>query len=628
VLRGSLSVTAAVLAVAMAAAAQVPAHPDSAAGTDPPVAAEPLDASGTHDLLDLRFGDRDAWYVRGFDSLFAREEPGLDEAARSGTAPIDAAFQPYAGLRIRRVVILGREAFGTLVPDTSAIAVEDEADTLQTSTSPFTSFLNAVTAGTRPSVIRNYLLFQEGDLIDPAAMADSERLLRDLAYTSDAKIEVVTLPGAVGLADVFVLVRDRWPLGAQAKIHTQYRYDVKIFHRNLGGVGLNVEVELPYEANRTPETGWRAKAGLENLAGSFVDVTVEAQHVWSLDRRAAALERRFVHPDIQLIGGLGLARNDQKDHPELPPGLALETRTLDTWLGWGFRLRDDRDGPRLRLVPAVRVASTDFVNPPLEYTSGLREWRDIDRYLGQLTLSGIEYYTAHLVLGYGETEDLPSGAWAAFVGGFETGEASDRLYHGARFVWPRVTGGDRYLTFGVALGGFRRGGRLEDGVLDLYINGFAPLRRQSYGAWRHFYGLSYTRGLNRRQPGGLRLDAVALRDLSSDAVAGNQRLAIETESVLFTRYALLGFKAAAFGYVAGGFVGPENDFPAYGRFNVDLAAGLRLNNPRLVFPTIELRAGVLSTAVGSEPVFSVSMSDLDFLRRLVPSAKPELVPFR
>ena len=60
---------------------------------------------------------------------------------------------------------------------------------------------------------------------------------------------------APGWADVAVLVRDRFPLGAKAKIHTQDRYNFEVFHRNVAGLGLNLEYEVPVERGKTPEVG-------------------------------------------------------------------------------------------------------------------------------------------------------------------------------------------------------------------------------------------------------------------------------------------------------------------------------------------------------------------------------------
>jgi hypothetical protein len=44
-------------------------------------------------------------------------------------------------------------------------------------------------------------------------------------------------------------------------------------------------------------------------------------------------------------------------------------------------------------------------------------------------------------------------------------------------IWPRFLAGGRYLSLDGSAGGFRRRGRLEDGVLDLGLTTFSPLQR-------------------------------------------------------------------------------------------------------------------------------------------------------
>ena len=102
-------------------------------------------------------------------------------------------------------------------------------------------------------------------------------------------------------------------------------------------------------------------------------------------------------------------------------------------------------------------------------------------------------------------------------------------------------------------------------------------------------------GINRTDTAGLRLNELALRDLDNSDIAGDHRLTLMLESLLFTRYSFLGFKAAAFAYAAGGFVGPEDEALLDERFSANLGIGIRLNNPLLAIPTTEARVGLLST---------------------------------
>ena len=119
-----------------------------------------------------------------------------------------------------------------------------------------------------------------------------------------------------------------------------------------------------------------------------------------------------------------------------------------------------------------------------------------------------------------------------------------------------------------------------------------------------------------------------MRDLDDDQISGDQRLYTEFESVLFTRYALLGFKIAAFGYAAGGFVGGEEDAILDERFSTNLGVGIRLNNPHLVIPTTELRIGYLATQEESEFAFYLRMKDVNLFKRNLPSVIPSVLLYQ
>ena len=346
--------------------------------------------------------------------------------------------------------------------------------------------------------------------------------------------------------------------------------------------------------------GYRVRMSFDNVAGSFVDTRIQRRDDWEYSEWDAAVNRGLAYPAIQALGGLSFRQRTDRDVEELPEGVDLETVTVDSWVGWNFSLRraDDYGRKRIRLVPAFRHEHTDFLHPARDLVEDEDPedfWRDSNRYLSQLTLLAVDYHATNLVYSYGETEDVPSGAYLAPVFGWESTELRDRLYHAIGAAWTNFTEKQRFFYATADYGGWRNEGRFEDGSLNLATGGFSALTERSYGYWRHFVRLNYSLGINRTDPAGLRLDALALRDLDNSDIAGDHRLTLMLESLLFTRYSFLGFKAAAFAYAAGGFVGPEDEALLDERFSANVGIGIRLNNPLLAIPTTEARIGLLST---------------------------------
>ncbi|HOX25618.1 MAG TPA: hypothetical protein PLL30_11395 [Candidatus Krumholzibacteria bacterium] len=593
-------------------------------------AADPDSALATRNIGSLSLLERDEWYARGISSLVARKDPRADAAYGGDPRRAVEPFLPFEGLVIRNIHLLGREAFGEVTRDTTISFVEDPADEYVTRASPLGRLLNALARRTTPTRVRQFLLFREGDRLDPFALADSERLLRQQSYVQDAKIEVVQWEDRPGEVDVLVLLRDRWPWGVRARVRSADESNGEIFHRNLGGLGLNLEAEAIYTRDTSPEVGWRGRLSTTNVGGTFVDVGVENRSTWEEDRFAVVADRGFAHPDLRIIGGAGSIAHRDKDDPDLPPATTLRTTTRNLWLGWGIPVRqlDQSSRGRVRVIPAAGLERVDYRNPPRDLATSEDQWRDRTRALAQVSLAGLDYYTTNLVYSYGETEDIPAGLWAGLVGGFETGEVADRPYHGVQVIWPRFLQNRRFVSVGASFGGFRDAGRLEDGVLDVRATGFGPLARRDYGYWRHFYTASYTLGINRTQADGLRLDPGALRDLGDHEKTGDQRLVLGAESILFTPLAFFGFKLAAFGYAAGALIGAETEAISGLSLATDLGLGLRLNNPSLVLPTIELRLGALHDESGWDPVATVRMGEVKFLGGDLPTPRPSTLAYQ
>lgn len=97
---------------------------------------------------------------------------------------------------------------------------------------------NRVHRRTRPSLIRNELLFAEGDCFDPFLIDESARILRALPFIADADV----YPVAVSETEVHVVVdtRDKWTLKLDVRPEFDERFrvtHVSFTEENLMGTG-------------------------------------------------------------------------------------------------------------------------------------------------------------------------------------------------------------------------------------------------------------------------------------------------------------------------------------------------------------------------------------------------------
>ncbi len=116
----------------------------------------------------------------------------------------------------------------------------------------FYRLADALHITTRPSVVRRFLLFREGDPYDPELLAQSERNLRQLSFIKLAS--VVAGPPHDGVVDVDVTTQDGWTtevggsFGSKGGLTT---YGVNLSEKNVAGTGREIAVGYDKGSERT-----------------------------------------------------------------------------------------------------------------------------------------------------------------------------------------------------------------------------------------------------------------------------------------------------------------------------------------------------------------------------------------
>ena len=105
---------------------------------------------------------------------------------------------------------------------------------------------------TRPSVIRQFLLFREGDVYVAARLAETERNLRALHYRKDAT--VTAMEPHDGVVDVVVMTQDSWSIAPETQAGSSggtTTYGAASTDTNLLGLGKELSVGWNKEVDRT-----------------------------------------------------------------------------------------------------------------------------------------------------------------------------------------------------------------------------------------------------------------------------------------------------------------------------------------------------------------------------------------
>jgi hypothetical protein len=154
-------------------------------------------------------------------------------AALAGSAHGDS---PAPSLRIGRITI-------ETIPIFSAA---------EASHGSFYRMANILHVQTRAELIRQFLLFHEGDVYEPARLAETERNLRLFDFL--LSVSVTARPPHDGLVDVKVVTQDTWTSDVTGDFSNDggiSAYDVNVTQKDLFGTGSDLQLHFDHGVERT-----------------------------------------------------------------------------------------------------------------------------------------------------------------------------------------------------------------------------------------------------------------------------------------------------------------------------------------------------------------------------------------
>jgi hypothetical protein len=232
----------------------------------------------------------------------AATESGSPSEPRSVREPVASSAMPSpeeleaAGAVIGKVNVVVGDVFDT--------SLEGEGSWLYRTA-------NRLHIETRPSVIRDQLLFEEGDLYRHRVVQETERNLRARGYLYDAKIVPVAWDGHA--VDLEVRTRDVWTLNPGVSFSRkggENAFGVQLQEDNLFGNGQRIGIQ------------WDDNVDRQSLAVSFFDP--HFRHSFTQLGLAYAdaddgstkmlqLNRPFYALDVRRAGGIYLIDDERND---------------------------------------------------------------------------------------------------------------------------------------------------------------------------------------------------------------------------------------------------------------------------------------------------------------------------
>lgn len=498
---------------------------------------------------------------------------------------------------------------------------------------------------TREHVIRHsYLLFQQGDVLDPTVLRDNERLLRNTSIFHDARILVVPRSGSRQFVDVYVITQDVWSLLPNGGVGALDNFSVGFDQLNVRGLGHQLFAQFAYAgSDPRQKVEYQARYKIPFVGKTFTTAEANLLYLRDLKQVSLKLYRPFLTPDTKYAGSIEVNRtqinNRIVSRTDSILWVPLTYNYSDVWIGRSFRLFYNRGNSdevgRSRLIIALRNTNYEYIRRPDVTADTNQIYQDSRTTLFSVAYSRRKYVRDVLIYGFGRTEDVPVGQSIVGITGFDNAELGRRLYAGISFSQGKYIRGLGYL-YGLAnLGGYSRRGRIEQGVFSLESNYFSPLLKTRWGNMRHFFNTLYTTGINRfdneyitlsGNNNGIITDGIGL---TSDALYGTKRWFINYENVLFSRLNLVGFRIAFITFVNVGLVGYPDQKLLQTSLYQGYGIGFRLRNENLTFNSFQIRLAYYPNIPGNTIPFRQSFDGVPALRfRDFDLSTPQIIPYR
>ena len=543
-------------------------------------------------------------------------------------------FIPFEGRIIGSIYIRRLGVFGQSV-----------YDTLRQSGNWLERTGNRVHVNTRENVIRrSYLLFSEGDEVNPNVLRDNERLLRSTSIFHDARILVLPREGSRQFVDVYVITQDVWSLLPTGGVGALNRFSVGFEQRNFRGLGHQLYSQVTYNGTDPRQRAeYQGRYTVPFIGKTFLTAQADVLYLRDLKQGSIRLYRPFLTPDTKYAGSIEINHTRVNDRvitrSDCVLVAPLRYNYYDAWFGRSFRLfyrqqNSDEKG-RSRLIIAIRNTNYEYTKRPNVTADTNQRYQDSRTTLFSVGFSRRKYTRDVLVYGFGRTEDVPVGESVAGVVGFDNAELGQRLYTGLNFSQGKYIKRVGYLYALVSLGGYTRTKGIEQSVLSLESNYFSPLLKTKWGNTRHFINTRFTTGIGRFENeyitlgssgNGMNTDGIGV---NSDALRGTKRWLINYENILFSRLSLIGFRVAFITFANVGLVSfPDRPLlrgPLYQGYGI----GFRLRNENLTFNSFQIRLSYYPNIPGNRSPFRTGFDGVPSLRfRDFDLSAPFIVPYR
>lgn len=503
----------------------------------------------------------------------------------------ETPFLPYRGKIIRHIFVK-EVGFDKSIYDSSK----------GTTPNVGSKILNSLHHNTRDWVVRNNLFIREKSFLNPYLVADNERYLRTLEYIQDARIVVSPIKDNPDSVDLIVLTKDLFSISGAITNLSIGNSEANISDANILGMGQKAQFTALLITNNQPAFGYQAMYTKNNIANSFINTSVLYSTInndlysGAQDEHAmyVSLQRPLFSQFTHLAGAVTLGQFESFNNYLRPDSTFYKYHYVskDAWIGYNLGIQKlGLNSARDRRFISLRYLQTNFSQTPYQIGKNyLFKFNDRQAVLGSFTFFKQDFYKTNYIYGFGTTEDVPYGYNIAITGGWYKQSNLSRPYLGVDANWYLISANKTIIQYFVRSGAFLNHNQIQDASVLVGSSIFSRLFLYKGIKFRQYFNFSFSKQFNRVgiDPLNINNNTFGIRYFTADSVVGTQRITFHSESSMFLKYKVLGFKFSPFTFTDFSLITPQDQTISKSNLFYSLGGGIRTRNENFVFGTIEL----------------------------------------
>jgi hypothetical protein len=568
--------------------------------------------------------------TRELYKLAVSSSPDSFENDSVGKYKAEEPFVPFKGLIIRHIRYQIVDAIGS-----------NDFDTTSIYRAKLSHWMNKTYPVTKTFVVKNNLLFDEGEALDPLELSNSERFLREQKAFKDARIVVTELANNPDSVDIIVIAKDKYPFGVGFNAMGIDKYQLSLYTVNFRGWGQYLNNAVTVSTSESPFLKYsNLDYQVPNIAGSFVDANLVYDAGDDHDLMTLQANRAYMPHRSSIGGSAKLERFKYSLSPvyDYPPennedstkNIPVGYHEGEAVLGYSKLLNPASSAAGRFLVLSGRYIQKDFFERPTTSPDTNIRYQNRSDYLVAVSYLRNNFYQSRYINNFGITEDVPYGINITLTGGYELAEFFNRPYLGLSFSVGNFVPRIGYVYFMAELGSFFWRDQLKQGLFAMEFRYFTKLLnlKNDYKSRVNFW-FYYAAGLNRfKNENMFVLNTLRGRNFDLFKYEGNQQMNMNVSYLTFTPLNYFGFKFAFEFFVDAALVGPASKAIWQNSLLTGFGAAIKIKNENLVFGTIELRFAYFPQATGDERKFGfrASVNPTESFPGFE-AGKPEIIPY-